>query len=194
MKYIITEEQNTKLQIIRRLPEIWQLIQNLYPWQYPCDFRSLGHFGIALRIEMFETLTLDWINSENIDVVWDVVKKVYGDKIKEHYEGWCEDKESINESVIPASIRRRADRETLEIFINDGIINYPTLCDDFDDGYEYADNVIDYAVDNILWSIDDDVEEKDYYSDALDFLRSRCRQLFEDKLIEDYNFTCIENQ
>ena len=91
MKYIITEEQNKKLQTLRRLPELWRLIQNLYPWQYPCDFRSLEHFGIALRIEMFETLTLDWINSENIDVVWDVVKKVYGDKIKEHYENQCEE-------------------------------------------------------------------------------------------------------
>jgi len=105
MKYIITEEQNKRLQIVRRLPEIWQLIQDLYPWQYPCDFRSLGHFAIALRMEMFETLTLDWFNSDNESAVWDIVKKVYGDKIKEHYEGWCEDKESINEGKSPR-IRR----------------------------------------------------------------------------------------
>jgi hypothetical protein len=100
----------------------------------------------------------------------------------------------IRESILPAPIRRRANKETLEIFINDGIINYPTLCDDFGDGYEYADNVIDYAVDNFLWKIDDDIEEKEYYSDVMDFLREMCRELFEDKLVEDYNFTCIENQ
>jgi hypothetical protein len=94
MKYIITEEQNTKLPIVRRLAEIWQLIQDSYPWQYPCDYFSFGHFLISLRLEMFEVLPLDWIDSdiENATaVVWDIVAKVYGDKIKEHYESQCKE-------------------------------------------------------------------------------------------------------
>jgi hypothetical protein len=100
----------------------------------------------------------------------------------------------IRESILPVSIKRRCNKEMLEPHINNGIMNYPTLCDDFDDPYEYADNVIDYAVDEILYEIDDDIEDKDYYSDALDFLRKKCRDLFEKELIEIYYFTCIENQ
>lgn len=100
----------------------------------------------------------------------------------------------IRESILPASIRRRLSKEMLEPHINNGIINYPMLCDDFDDPYDYADSVIDYAIDEILYEIDDDIDDKDYYSDVLDFLRKRCRDLFGETLIEDYNFTCIENQ
>lgn len=100
----------------------------------------------------------------------------------------------MRESILPASIKRRASKEMLEPHINNGMMNYPTLCDDFDDPYDYSDNVIDYAVDEILYEIDDDIEDKDYYSDALDFLRKKCRDLFEKELIEIYYFTCIENQ
>jgi hypothetical protein len=126
MKYIITEEQNTKLQIVRRLDEIWELIHNLYPWQYPCDYHSLGHFVIGLRVEMFEVLSLDWFNSDNESVVWDVVTQVYGDKIKEHYEGWCEDNEEpITESKSPR-IRRVSHivKEFMEHLDSDDICNY----------------------------------------------------------------------
>lgn len=100
----------------------------------------------------------------------------------------------IRESILPVSIRRRSSKDMLEPHINNAMMNYPTLCDDFDDPYEYADNVIDYAVDEILYEIDDEIEDKDYYSDALDFLRKKCRDLFEEGLVRDYNFTCIENR
>jgi len=198
MKYIITQEQNDRLHIKRRLPEIMEFIRELEVYKKPCGAPDSKIYPKILKRFFFGNLRLNYdLRSKLIrekDFAWNLIMGYYGDEIINNYIDNCKEKESINESVIPANIRRRADREILEIFINDGIINYPTLCTDFDDGYEYADNVIDYAVDNILWSIDDDVEEKDYYSDALDFLRSRCRQLFKDKLIEDYNFTCIENQ
>jgi hypothetical protein len=100
----------------------------------------------------------------------------------------------IIESILPASIKRRNSKEMLKPYIDNGIINYPTLCDDFDNPYDFMDNVIDYAVDELLYEIDDNIEEKDYYSDALDFLRKRCRDLFGKELIKDYIFTCIENQ
>ena len=92
MKYIITEEQNIKRKIIRRIDEIWELIQNLYPWIYPCDYQDLKTFTIAIRVEMFEITTLDWFTKENEEYVWEIVQNVYGDKLKEHYEGWCKNK------------------------------------------------------------------------------------------------------
>jgi len=99
---------------------------------------------------------------------------------------------TIKESTIPTSIRRRANSSILDRYITNGIINYPTLCDDFDDAYQYVDNVIDFAVDELLYEIDDDIEDKEYYSDALDYLRGVFRELYEENLISDYEFTCGE--
>ena len=56
----------------------------------------------------------------------------------------------LEESIIPLSIKRRANEEYLKEYISMGEINYPTLCDDFVDEYEYADAVIDYAIDIVL--------------------------------------------
>lgn len=98
----------------------------------------------------------------------------------------------LKESIIPISIKRRANEETLKQYITMGEINYPTLCDDFSDEYEYADNVIDYAVDEFVEEIDDDITEKDYYSDVMDYLRALCRKLFTEYLTDIYLTTCEE--
>ena len=96
----------------------------------------------------------------------------------------------LKESLIPISIRRRANEEALKEYITMGEINYPTLCDDFEDEYEYADGVIDYAIDEFLERIDDDIMDEDYYSDVMDYLRNLCRNLFGQYLIDVYNTTC----
>ena len=97
--------------------------------------------------------------------------------------------ELLKESTIPLHIRRRANEETLSHFISLGEMNYPTLCDDFDDGYDYADAVIDYAIDEFVGGTLDD---EDSYSDVMDYLRTLCRDLFGDYLIGVYNETCKE--
>lgn len=95
----------------------------------------------------------------------------------------------LKESTIPLHIRRRANEETLKHFISLGEMNFPTLCDDFEDGYDYADGVIDYALDEFGGGI---IEDEDYYSDVMDYLRTLCRDLFGDYLISIYNRTCVE--
>jgi hypothetical protein len=100
---------------------------------------------------------------------------------------------SLKESTIPPYIRRRANKETLEHHITSGELNYPMLCDDFEDGYDYADGVIDYAIDEFMSeTYDDDIYEEDYYSDVMDYLRTLCRDLFGEDLISIYNDTCSE--
>ena len=97
------------------------------------------------------------------------------------------------ETKVSNSIKRRANRQTLEKYITDGEINYPTLCDDFEDGYEYADAVIDYAIDKFLGEFDEYIDdEEDYYSDIMDYLRNACRDEFGQYLIDIYKMTCIE--
>ena len=98
----------------------------------------------------------------------------------------------INESTIPISIKRRANEETLKKYITMGEIEYPTLCQDFYDGFEYADSVIDYALDQFLYEIDDNIDNKDYYSDVMDYLRNVCQSIFGQYLIDIYKTTCSE--
>jgi hypothetical protein len=88
MKYIITEEQNIILATMRRLDEIWEHLKDTYPFQYPCDYHSIGHFSFALRYEVFEGLDLNWFNKEKDDeeVVWDTIVQLLGNKIKERYD------------------------------------------------------------------------------------------------------------
>jgi hypothetical protein len=101
--------------------------------------------------------------------------------------------EVMSESTIPNTLKRRANSTTLQGYITNGEINYPTLCDDFEDGYEYADKVIDYAIDEFIYEIDDNIDDEDYYSDVMDYLRTLCRNEFGQELIDIYNTTCIEN-
>jgi len=45
-------------------------------------------------------------------------------------------------------LKRRVNPESMKKYITTAEINFPTLCDDFGDEFEYADNVIRWAVDN----------------------------------------------
>ena len=98
----------------------------------------------------------------------------------------------INESTVPSSIKRRANHETLKDYIMRAELEYPTLCDDFEDEHEYAVAVIDYAIDKLLDDVDDDIFEQDYISDVLDYLRSMTEILFGQYLIDIYKTTCSE--
>jgi len=80
----------------------------------------------------------------------------------------------------------------LKAYINRAELEYPTLCDDFGDEYEYADAVIDYAIDKLLDDVDDDIFEQDYISDVLDYLRSMTEIMFGQYLIDIYKTTCSE--
>jgi len=100
----------------------------------------------------------------------------------------------LKESVIPISIRRRANKEILKKYITDGEINYPTLCDDFEDAYEYADAVIDYAIDELVGEVEENIYDEDYYSDVMDYLRKICRDEFGEYLIDIYERTCTDEE
>lgn len=89
MKYIITENQRDRLIIKRRLPELKSLIPNLYPFYYPCDFDSLESYMVAMKIEMFQTLSLDWFEGVDEDVIWDMVTDVYRDDMVDNYISNC---------------------------------------------------------------------------------------------------------
>lgn len=80
-----------KLFVRRRLPELKSLIDNLYPFQYPCDYNSLQQYMMAMKIEMFEVQILDWFLEIDNNVIWDVVTDVFRDEIVENYMYNCKD-------------------------------------------------------------------------------------------------------
>ena len=105
-----------------------------------------------------------------------------------------QNKQEQNESRVSSTIKRRANQQTLEKYITKGEINYPTLCDDFEDGYEYADAVIDYAIYKLLDEFDEDIYDEDYYDDVMNYLRKLCRDEFGKYLIDIYENTCSEEE
>ena len=138
-----------------------------------------------------------FVHRERDKIVEDIWKTVYNylgvpSSVFLRYVKSC--KELMGESTVSNTIKRRANQQTLEKYITDGEINYPTLCDDFEDGYEYADAVIDYAIDKFLGEFDEDIYEQDYYSDVMDYLRKLCRDEFGKYLIDIYERTCTEEE
>jgi len=121
-----------------------------------------------------------------------VIFKWFDEKVVDNDLSTDSKKEEQNESIVSSTIKRRANKQSLEKYISDGEINYPTLCDDFEDGFDYADAVIDYAIYKLIDEFDEDIYDKDYYDDVMDYLRNFCRDEFGKYLIDIYETTCTE--
>jgi hypothetical protein len=93
------------------------------------------------------------------------------------------------EQEIPIWFKRRFNAANMEKHITNGEINYPTLCDDFGDEFEYADNVISYAV-NQFMTIDEDIFEDERYDEWEEMLIEMCKEKFGERLFEAYRTTC----
>jgi hypothetical protein len=96
------------------------------------------------------------------------------------------------EQEIPNWFKRRFNAANMEKHITNGEINYPTLCDDFGDEFEYADNVIRYAV-NEFMTIDEDIFEDERYDEWEEMLIEMCKEKFSERLFEAYRMTCQED-
>ena len=88
-------------------------------------------------------------------------------------------------------VKRRANKESMKKYITDAEINYPTLCDDFGDEFEYADKVINYAVDEFM-TIDEDMFLDDKFDEVNEIIVDMCKQWFGEYLFDIYRTTCSE--
>jgi len=85
----MTQEEKDRLMIVRRLRDLKSLIPNLYPFYYPCDFDSLETYMMAMKTEMFQTLTLDWFGGIDKDLIWDMTTDIYRDEMVNNYLSNC---------------------------------------------------------------------------------------------------------
>ena len=97
----------------------------------------------------------------------------------------------MSSDIVPIWLRRRLGEDNLERFIGDAIQQQPTPCEDFGDEFEYADSVINWAVDDFL-SSNEDVILDDRYEEVHEIVLDKCKDWFGEYLFEIYRETCAE--
>jgi len=97
----------------------------------------------------------------------------------------------LTESYAMNWVKRRANKESMKEYITDGEINYPTLCDDFGDEFEFADNVINYAVDKFM-TTDEDMFLDDKFDEVNEIIVDMCKEWYGEYLFDIYRTTCSE--
>jgi hypothetical protein len=87
--------------------------------------------------------------------------------------------------------KRRANKESMKQYITNAEINFPTLCDDFGNEFDYADNVIKWAIDEFM-TINEDMFLDDKFDEFNEILVDMCKEWFGEYLFEIYRNTCTE--
>jgi hypothetical protein len=97
----------------------------------------------------------------------------------------------LSEDINLQRLKRRVTYDTMEKYINEAEVEFPQLCDDFSDEFEFADNVVSRAVDNFL---DGDVffSDLELNDEINDMVYNVTRDWFGDYLLEVYVSTCHE--
>ena len=90
-------------------------------------------------------------------------------------------------------VKRRATKSHMTDFIKKAESEFPTMCDDFVDEFEYAYKVIRWAVDDFL-TIDEELFLDDRYDEISDILVDMCKDWFGEYLFDIYRTTCEENK
>lgn len=107
-------------------------------------------------------------------------------------------KESQSKLIVesfPMCLKRRLSDEVMLPFINDAERDFPTLCQDFGDEFEYPDNVVKRAVDDFLTPDEDFYESiEEDIDDITDEVTDIVKDWFGDYLFEIYQSTCSEYQ
>ena len=92
---------------------------------------------------------------------------------------------------LPLRLKRRLG--DLSVFITHAVADFENLCEDFEDEFEYADNVISRAIDDFLTVDESFIDELgDDYDDVHDYLTDYCKNLYGESLFKDYIETCSE--
>ena len=101
---------------------------------------------------------------------------------------------SLTENSLSFWVKRRVSEEYLRELIIEALLEFPNLCDVFDDKYDFADAVIEYAIDELLSRFrGKDYSEDSDYDDVMDFLLKTMRNIFGQYLIKKWVDACRNN-
>lgn len=99
----------------------------------------------------------------------------------------------ITESELIKWYRRRATKENLSGYIFQFQSDYNDLCVNFNDEFEYADEVIENSIDEFLGTAPFDAFDQDDYPDVKDNITALCRNWFGPYLFKIYLDNCSNN-
>lgn len=103
----------------------------------------------------------------------------------------------LMESTIFDRIKRRFNREYLTEFIEEAIEDEDAYepCSEFNDGYEYADEVIRKAINNFLYSLSGEIElTPESFEETEEILVDLSKDWFEDSLMEGFEENCSDDE
>ena len=97
--------------------------------------------------------------------------------------------ELLSESSLMDRLKRRVNKESFMKYILETQNEFPDLCGDFVDEYEYSDSIIAMAIENFF------VDNEDYftegsYEEFVDRIFLMCRNWYGDDLMETYFTSC----
>lgn len=122
------------------------------------------------------------------------LEKTEQQKISEYrIKKYLEKKNHLFENDSMRWLKRRATKSHMLPFIQKAEQEFPMMCDDFGDEFDYASNVIRWAVDDFL-TIDENIFLDDRYDEFSDTLNDMCKDWFGEYLFEIYRNTCIEDE
>lgn len=99
----------------------------------------------------------------------------------------------LSEDINLQRLKRRVTYDVMQKYVNEAELDFPTLCDDFGDEFEFADNVVSRAVDNFLTS-DVFFADLELDDEINDMVYNVTRDWFGDYLLEIYVNTCHEEE
>lgn len=99
----------------------------------------------------------------------------------------------LSEDINLQRLKRRVTYEVMQKYVNEAELDFPTLCDDFGDEFEFADNVVSRAVDNFLTG-DSFFADLELDDEINDMVYNVTRDWFGDYLLEIYVNTCHEEE
>ena len=103
----------------------------------------------------------------------------------------------IIDGTVFARIKRRFNREYLTEFIEGAIEDEDAYepCSEYDDGYEYADEVIRKAINNFLYSLASEIElTRESFEETEEILVDLSKDWFEDSLMESFEQNCSDDE
>jgi predicted transcriptional regulator len=103
----------------------------------------------------------------------------------------------ITENTVFDKIKRRFNQEYLTEFIEEAIEDEDGYepCSEFDNGYEYADEVIRNAINNFLYSLSSEIElTQESFEETEEILVDLSKDWFNDSLMESFEQYCSDEE
>ena len=95
------------------------------------------------------------------------------------------------ESSLMDRLKRRVNKESFKRYIFDMMEDFPDLCGDYADEYEYSNNIIAMAIEH-FFAVNEDYFTENSYEEFIDIIFPLCQNWYGDDLMEVYVLACQE--